>query len=71
MAGIVLTGQNLSVEWFAEGSLLCYNLDSAGSGQVLNLGEGLPYLITGKDTKRAIASAEEVLALKPELAAVG
>ena len=34
----------------------------------LKLGEDLPYLITGKDTKRAIASPEEVLALRPELA---
>jgi transposase len=34
----------------------------------LKLGENLPYLITGKDTKRAIASPEEVLALRPELA---
>jgi hypothetical protein len=34
----------------------------------LKLGEDLPYLITGKDTKRAIASPREVLALRPELA---
>jgi len=34
----------------------------------LKLGEDLPYLITGKDTKRAIASPGEVLALRPELA---
>jgi len=34
----------------------------------LKLGEDLPYLITGKDTKRAIASPGEVLALGPELA---
>jgi hypothetical protein len=31
----------------------------------LKLGEDLPYLITGKDTKRAIVSPEEVLALRP------
>jgi len=37
----------------------------------LDLGHDLPYLITGKNTKRAIAPAEEVLALKPELAATG
>lgn len=37
----------------------------------LNLGHDLPYLITGKNTKRAIASAEEVLALKPELSTAG
>jgi hypothetical protein len=36
----------------------------------LKLGEDLPYLITGKGTKRAIASVEEVLAIRPELAAV-
>jgi hypothetical protein len=34
----------------------------------LKLGEALPYLITGKDTKRAIASPGEVLTLRPELA---
>jgi len=34
----------------------------------LKLGEDLPYLIISKDTKRAIASPEEVLALRPELA---
>lgn len=34
----------------------------------LKLGEDLPYLITGKNTKRAIASPEEILALRPELA---
>ena len=34
----------------------------------LKLGEDLHYLITGKDTKRAIASSGEVLALRPELA---
>jgi len=34
----------------------------------LKLGGDLPYLITGKDTKRAIASPGEVLALRPELA---
>jgi hypothetical protein len=34
----------------------------------LKLGEDLPYLITGKDTKRAIALPGEVLALRPELA---
>ena len=34
----------------------------------LKLGEDLPYLVTGKNTKRAIASPEEVLALRPELA---
>jgi len=34
----------------------------------LKLGEDLPYLITGKDTKQAIASPGEVLAFKPELA---
>ena len=33
----------------------------------LKTGEDLPYLITGKNTKRAIAPREEVLALKPEL----
>jgi len=37
----------------------------------LKLGEDLPYLITGKDTKRAIASPGEVLALRPELASTG
>jgi hypothetical protein len=37
----------------------------------LKLGEDLPYLITGKNTKRAIASPEEVLALKPELSKTG
>jgi hypothetical protein len=37
----------------------------------LKLGEDLPYLTTGKDTQRAIASPEEVLALKPELASAG
>jgi hypothetical protein len=37
----------------------------------LMLGEDLPYLNTGKDTKRAIAPPEEVLALKPELASTG
>ncbi|MCJ7533616.1 MAG: hypothetical protein MUO64_21650 [Anaerolineales bacterium] len=37
----------------------------------LKLGEDLPYLITGKDTKRAIASPGEVLALRPELASAG
>ena len=37
----------------------------------LNLGYDLPYLVTGKGTKRAIASPEEVLALRPELAAAG
>jgi hypothetical protein len=34
----------------------------------LKLGEDLPYLITGKDTKQAIASSGEILALSPELA---
>lgn len=34
----------------------------------LKLGENLPYLITGKNTKQAIAPPEEVLALRPELA---
>jgi len=34
----------------------------------LKLGEDLPYLVTGKNTKRLIDSAKEVLALKPELA---
>jgi len=34
----------------------------------LKLGENLPYLITGKNTKRAIASPEEFLSLRPELA---
>ncbi|MCJ7533674.1 MAG: hypothetical protein MUO64_21950 [Anaerolineales bacterium] len=33
----------------------------------LGLGEDLPYLISGKDTKRAIASSGEVLSLRPEL----
>jgi hypothetical protein len=33
----------------------------------LKLGKGLPYLITGKETKHLIASAKEILALKPEL----
>jgi hypothetical protein len=37
----------------------------------LKLGEGLPYLITDKDIKRAIAVLEEVQALRPELAAAG
>lgn len=37
----------------------------------LKLGEDLPYLITGKGAKRPIASPEEVLALRPELAAAG
>jgi transposase len=37
----------------------------------LNLGHDLPYLVTGKGTKRAIASPEEVLALRPELATAG
>ena len=37
----------------------------------LNLGYDLPYLVTGKGTKRAIASPEEVLALRPELALPG
>jgi len=37
----------------------------------LKLGEDLSYLITGKATKRAIASPEEVLTLKPELASTG
>jgi hypothetical protein len=37
----------------------------------LKMGEDLPYLITGKNTKRAIASPEEVLALRPELASAG
>ena len=37
----------------------------------LNLGQDLPYLITGKGTKRAIASPEEVLALRPELLTAG
>jgi hypothetical protein len=37
----------------------------------LNLGYDLPYLTTGKGTKRAIASPEEVLALRPELALPG
>jgi hypothetical protein len=31
----------------------------------LKLGEDLSYLITGKDTKRAIASPGEILALRP------
>lgn len=37
----------------------------------LKLGEDLSYLITGKDTKRAITSPEEVLALKLEPASAG
>jgi hypothetical protein len=37
----------------------------------LKMGEDLPYLITGKNTKRAIASPEEVLALRPERASAG
>ena len=37
----------------------------------LNLDHDLSYLITCKNTKRAIASAEEVLALKPELSTAG
>jgi len=37
----------------------------------LNLGHDLPYLITGKNTKRAISSAEEVMALKPDLSTAG
>jgi len=37
----------------------------------LKLGEDLPYLITGKGTKRPIASPQEVLALRPELAVAG
>ena len=37
----------------------------------LKLGHDLPYLVTGKGTKRAIASPDEVLALKPEPAAAG
>jgi len=41
---------------------ICYHL------MRLKLGEDLPYLITGKDTKRTIASPGEVLALRPELA---
>ena len=37
----------------------------------LKLGEDLPSLTSGKDTKRAIASSGEILALKPELASTG
>jgi hypothetical protein len=37
----------------------------------LKLEHDLHYLITGKGTKRAIASPEEMLALKPELASTG
>jgi len=37
----------------------------------LKLEHDLPYLITGKDTKRAIASPEEMLTPKPELASTG
>jgi len=63
------------VEWYAPGAWwadqppvhppLRYHLVR------LKLGEDLPYLITGKGTKRAIASPEEMLALKPELASTG
>jgi hypothetical protein len=38
---------------------------------VLKLEPDLPYLITGKGSKRAIASPEEMLTLKPELASTG
>ena len=37
----------------------------------LKLEYNLPCLITGKSTKRAIASPEEMLALEPELASTG
>jgi len=37
----------------------------------LNLGYDMPYLTTGKGTKRAIASPEDVLAIRSELAAAG
>jgi hypothetical protein len=37
----------------------------------LKLEHDLPYLITGKGTKRAIASPEEMLAIKPEIASTG
>jgi hypothetical protein len=37
----------------------------------LKLEHDLPYLITGKGTKRAIVSPEEMLALKPELTSTG
>jgi hypothetical protein len=37
----------------------------------LKQGEDLPYLITVKETKRAISSPGDVLALRPELASAG